>query len=32
MMLEGMGHDLPPIYWQQIIEGTLQLSLSASQA
>lgn len=32
MVLEGMGHDLPPIYWQQIIEGTLQLSLSASGA
>jgi len=31
MMLEGMGHDLPPIYWQQIIEGTLQMSLAAGQ-
>lgn len=30
MMLEGMGHDLPPIYWQQITEGVLALALAAS--
>lgn len=29
MLLEGMGHDLPPIYWQQITEGVLHLALAA---
>ena len=30
MVLEGMGHDLPPIYWQQITEGVLQLAVAAA--
>lgn len=30
MVLEGMGHDLPPIYWQQITEGVLQLALRSA--
>lgn len=32
MMLDGMGHDLPPIHWQQMTEGVLQLALRAANA
>lgn len=32
LMLEGMGHDLPPIHWQTMTEHVLALALRAGQA
>ena len=30
LLLEGMGHDLPPAYWQRIVEAITALSARAS--
>ncbi len=29
LVIEGMGHDLPPFYWSPIVEATTQLVISA---
>ena len=28
LVIEGMGHDLPPFYWSPIVEATTQLVIS----
>jgi pimeloyl-ACP methyl ester carboxylesterase len=28
--LEGMGHDLPPVYWPQVVEAVTQLAVQAA--
>ena len=32
LVLEGMGHDLPPSYWAQIVEAVTKLAARASAA
>jgi pimeloyl-ACP methyl ester carboxylesterase len=32
LVLEGMGHDLPPVYWPQVIEAITQLAARSAAA
>lgn len=30
MMIDGMGHDLPPVFWSKVIDGVTRLAASSS--
>jgi len=32
LVIEGMGHDLPPVFWSQIIEGITRTAASAASS